>query len=453
VAIDSLLQPDVQVTLDHHGVVTKATVANDIADESVEAWLGRPWAETVEGYGRSKIADLLGSAANEEVSSIFQLTQRFPSGLVVPIEYLAIPGSDGGVVAIGRDVRAVAQLQSRLAAAQQTMERGYWQLRDAENRYRKMFEASNDSIAIVSGEGYAITEANPAAITALGLATARPQDIVGRSLIELIDPVDRVTLEATLERALERGKAPRIMVHLTRSDATWLLRASLVDADRGRQLLVHLVPASEVSHEVTNRGDVDVSPSQLFGLAPDGILVMDADGYVVGANPSFIRMVQCTAQAEVVGKSLGQWMRPPGGDLQMLLDSLQDLTVARLFPTTLYGDQGGRVAAEVAAVRLSESDRVMYGIYLRDVSQRMDARKSNARFGRLLDSLSAQLGKASLKDLVNTSTGLVERHFIEAALSATGGNRTNAAKLLRVSRQGLYTRLARYGLSDSDSEN
>jgi DNA-binding NtrC family response regulator len=137
----------------------------------------------------------------------------------------------------------------------------------------------------------------------------------------------------------------------------------------------------------------------------------------------------------------------------MLLDSLQDLTVARLFPTTLYGDQGGRVAAEVAAVRLSESDRVMYGIYLRDVSQRMDARKSNARFGRLLDSLSAQLGKASLKDLVNTSTGLVERHFIEAALSATGGNRTNAAKLLRVSRQGLYTRLARYGLSDSDSEN
>jgi transcriptional regulator PpsR len=453
VAIESLLQPDVQVTLDHHGVVTKATVANDIADESVEAWLGRPWAETVEGQGRSQIATLLGSAANEEISSIVQLTQRFPSGLVVPIEYLAIPGSDGGVVAIGRDVRAVAQLQSRLAAAQQTMERGYWQLRDAENRYRTMFEASNDSIAIVSGDGYAITEANPAAITALGLATARPQDIVGRSLIELVDPVDRVTLEATLKRALERGKAPRIMVRLTRSDTTWLLRASLVDADRGRQLLVHLVPAGEDGDEVTNRGDVDVSPAQLFDLAPDGILVIDADGYVVGANASFVRMVQCTAQAEVVGRSLGQWMRPPGGDLQMLLDSLQDLTVARLFPTTLYGGHGGRVAAEVAAVRLSESDTAMYGIYLRDVSQRMDARKSNARFGRLLDSLSAQLGKASLKDLVNTSTGLVERHFIEAALSATGGNRTNAAKLLRVSRQGLYTRLARYGLSESDSED
>jgi len=165
-AIDSLLQPDVQVTLDHHGVVTKASVANEIADESVDAWLGRPWAETVEGFGRSQIAELLGNAANEETSPIFQLTQRFPSGLVVPIEYLAIPGSDGGVVAIGRDVRAVAQLQSRLAAAQQTMERGYWQLRDVENRYRVMFEASNDSLAIVSGDGYAISEANPAAIAA-----------------------------------------------------------------------------------------------------------------------------------------------------------------------------------------------------------------------------------------------------------------------------------------------
>jgi len=450
-AIDSLLQPDVQVTLDHHGVVTKASVANEIADESVDAWLGRPWAETVEGFGRSQIAELLGNAANEETSPIFQLTQRFPSGLVVPIEYLAIPGSDGGVVAIGRDVRAVAQLQSRLAAAQQTMERGYWQLRDVENRYRVMFEASNDSLAIVSGDGYAISEANPAAIAALGLATASPQDIVGRSLIELIEPPDRAMAEATLARALERGKAPRILVHLVHGDATWLLRASLVDADRGRLLLVHLMPAGGDRDEETGRGDIDVSPAQLVDLAPDGIVLMDADGYVVSANAAFLRMVQTSAEAEVVGKSLGNWMRPPGGDLQMLLDNLQDLTVTRLFPTTLYSARKKRVPAEVAAVRLNESGSAMYGVFLRDVSQRMDARKSNARFGRLLDSMSAQLGKASLKDLVNTSTGLVERHFIEAALSATGGNRTSAAKLLRVSRQSLYTRLARYGLSDFNS--
>jgi transcriptional regulator PpsR len=452
-AIDSLLQPDVQVTLDHDGVVTKATVANEIADESVEAWLGRPWAETVEGHGRRQIADIIGNAANEEISPIFQLTQRFPSGLVVPIEYLAVPGNDGSVVAIGRDVRAVAQLQSRLAAAQQTMQRGYWQLRDVENRYRVMFEASNDSIAVVSDDGFAINEANPAAIAALGLATARPQDVVGRSLIGLIAPVDRAMAKATLERALERGKAPRIMVRLAHSDVTWLLRASLVDADRGRQLLVHLMPSGEERDQPAPRGAFEVTPSQLFDLAPDGIIVMDDDGYIVNANPAFLGMVQCNARSEVVGTSLGNWMRPPGGDLQMLQDNLHGRTVARLFPTTLYGGNGGRIAAEVAAVRISESETAMYAIYVRDVTQRLDARKNNARFGRLLDSMSAQLGKASLKDLVNTSTGLVERHFIEAALSATGGNRTNAAKLLRVSRQSLYTRLARYGLSDSDSDD
>lgn len=446
-------QPDVRVTLDRDGVVTRATVANEIADEPVAAWLGRPWAETVEGYERLQIADIIGSAANEETSPVFQLTQRFPSGLIVPIEYVAVPDNDGGVVAIGRDVRAVAQLQSRLAAAQQTMQRGYWQLRDIENRYRVMFEASNESMALLSISDYAITEANPAAIAALGLATSRPQGVVGQSFVDLIVPVDQAITRTAMERAQERGKAPRVIVHLTHSDVPWLLRVSVVDIERGRQLLVHLVPASDDREKSSSRGAFEISPNQLIDLAPDGIVVIDHDGYVVSANPAFLAMVQCNVLAEVVGTSLGSWMRPPGGDLEMLLDSVRGRVVVRLFPTTMHGERGGRIAAEVAAVLISEADSAIYGLYVRDVSQRPDARKSNARFGRLLDSMGAQLGQISLKELVNTSTGLVERHFIETALSATDGNRTSAAKLLRVSRQGLYDKLTRYGISGPDSED
>jgi DNA-binding NtrC family response regulator len=41
----------------------------------------------------------------------------------------------------------------------------------------------------------------------------------------------------------------------------------------------------------------------------------------------------------------------------------------------------------------------------------------------------------------------VERHFIEAALELTGDNRTTAAEVLGLSRQTLYVKLRRHGLS------
>jgi DNA-binding NtrC family response regulator len=40
----------------------------------------------------------------------------------------------------------------------------------------------------------------------------------------------------------------------------------------------------------------------------------------------------------------------------------------------------------------------------------------------------------------------VERHYIEAALKLTEGNRTAAAEMLGISRQSLYMKLDRYGI-------
>jgi DNA-binding NtrC family response regulator len=42
----------------------------------------------------------------------------------------------------------------------------------------------------------------------------------------------------------------------------------------------------------------------------------------------------------------------------------------------------------------------------------------------------------------------VEREHILAVLEATGGNRTEAARLLRVDRKTLYRMLLRWGLGD-----
>lgn len=65
---------------------------------------------------------------------------------------------------------------------------------------------------------------------------------------------------------------------------------------------------------------------------------------------------------------------------------------------------------------------------------------------RLLQPLTAKLGETPLKVLVSETVVVIERHFIEAALANTDGNRSAAAKMLGLSRQSLYVKLARYGI-------
>ena len=66
--------------------------------------------------------------------------------------------------------------------------------------------------------------------------------------------------------------------------------------------------------------------------------------------------------------------------------------------------------------------------------------------GNALGSLTRQVGRMPLLELVKTTVGAVEKHYVTAALELTRGNRTAAAELLGLSRQSLYAKLWRYGL-------
>ncbi len=447
------LQPDVKVVLDLKGVIRRATLANSVAEETVDDWVGRPWAETVEGLDDSGLTDIVEAALRDGVSPMFRLTQRFPSGLELPVEYMAVRLKGGNVVAIGRDVRAVAQLQSRLAAAQHSMERNYWQLREVESRYRLLFETSSDALAVVRASDFAIVEANPAAITALGLATGELVEVGGQDLLQLVRPTERQMVELTLKRAKLHGKAPRILAHLGPAADPWLLYVSVMDVDSSELMLIHLLPSSEAGAGPPGTYANSVSGDDLVELSPDGMVTLDERGYITSANPAFLELVQEPALGAVIGTLLSQWLKTPGGDVTMLLESLRRHRVVRLFPTTIHGSLGGRLAAELSAVMPDNASiPAVVLLYVRDVSRRLEGADRYASLARLLTSMTERLGKARLKELVTTTVGLVERHYIEAALAATSGNRTAAAKLLGLSRQSLYAKLSRYDITDNQDQ-
>jgi DNA-binding NtrC family response regulator len=64
-----------------------------------------------------------------------------------------------------------------------------------------------------------------------------------------------------------------------------------------------------------------------------------------------------------------------------------------------------------------------------------------------------EAGKTSLKDAVRAETSRVEKELIAQALDRTTGNVTQAAKLLKISRKSLQTKMKDFGLRDRETGN
>ncbi len=446
-AITPTLQPDITLLLDMDGVIKEATLSSSIAGESVEGWLGRPWVEIAGEHGSEKVKRMVDDARASGISAFRQINQRFPSGLEIPIEFTTVLlGGKAGMLAIGKNLQAVAELQSRLIAAQQTMERDYWKLREIETRYRLVFDASNEAVVIVLAGNLRIAEANSAAVHALGLSKRREEEVAGREFIHHITEDDREAVREMLSRVRDRGKALSILVHLGPEKKPWMLRGSLMASDGNNVFMMQFTPASNSPIEA-ERGEVSTI-EDLIDRVPDGFVALDEAGVITYANQAFLDLVQLGAKKSVVGQSLSRWLWQPGADLNALLMNVQRHGAVRLFTTTIRGELGSDTEIEISAAMAENSEPGSIGVLLRNVARRLSSGGENDTLRSALGSISEQIGKSSLRTLVKNTVSIVEQHYVKEALELAGGNRTATAELLGLSRQSLYAKLNRYGFDD-----
>lgn len=438
----NIVQPDVTLLLDGAGVIQEATLSDTLSKESIDKWVGRPWAETVTDSGSDKVKRMVEDAQMSQVSVFRQITQCFPSGLELIMEYTTVRlGGKAGLLAIGKNLQAVAELQSRLIAAQQAMERDYWKLREIETRYRLLFDASNEAVLLINASNLRVAEANPAAIRALGISP------IGREFVQELTLQEQEPFQAMLVRVREHGKAPGILLHLGQNREPWLVRASLMTSEPGPVYMLQLTSTLTGSGDFIRNDSISVE--ELINRGPDAFLVIDRSGYILRANRAFLELVQVGAEGAVLGERLNRWLSRPGADLTVLLSNLQRHGVVRLFSTTLHGELGMDTEVEISAIGNRETDAEHIGVLLRDVGQRLPTSYNNNNhnsLSALSDAFNHQIGKTSLQKLVKNAVGIVERHYIDAALELTGGNRTATAELLGLSRQSLYAKLGRYQL-------
>lgn len=441
----SIAQPDITLLLDTDGVIQKATLSKLVSRESMESWLGRRWEDTVGDVGGDKVRRMIQDARSTGVSAFRQVTQMFPSGRELPMEYTTVRlGLKAGLMAVGKNLRAVAELQSRLVSTQQTMERDYWKLRDIETRYRQLFEASDEAALLVNASNLRIVEANPAATQALALGSRRREDVAGKEFLADLSLQERQSFNTMLRLVREQGKAPAIVLRLGSDRKPWVVRASLMKSEPGALLLVRLASVDAPSQRPAQSDPFSID--DFFERMPDGFVVIDQDGVVRRANRAFRNLIEIGAKGSLVGERLGRWLWQPGADLALLISNVRRHDSIRLFSTTIHGELGTETEVEVSATGNVAGKPEFIGVLVRDISRRVPTQADGSHLLSALGPITEQVGRTSLRNLVDETVGVVERHYVKAALDLAGGNRTAAAEILGLSRQSLYTKLNRYGL-------
>lgn len=434
---------DVTLRVNADGIIDDAAFGVALAAESPRSWVGRPWVDTVTVATRPKIQRLVSDARASGVSGFRQVNHTMPSGSEVPVEYSVVRVDEGGgLIAVGRSLLVVSDLQQRLVSAQQALERDHWRLRDIETRYRLLFHRSPEAIVVLDSSDLRIVDSNP---VAEDLLQAAGESGSPRTFDRCFDPSDRSRVRSHLFRARDTGRASPILVRVAGHSEPFELRAALMSGDADPLLLVHLGQGGPTAAPA--EGEVDLG--ELFDRIPDAMVFIAGDGEVLRVNRRFLTLVELRAPEEAVGENLSRWLGRPGADLTVLQSMIRRYGSVNLFSTHMLGEFGASTEVEISAVAVGD-DPSRFALLLRDVGRRLGEHRPPSReLAGALEGLSREIGKTSLKALVSRTVELVESQLIADALEMTEGNRTAAAELLGLSRQGLYTKLARYGLDSS----
>lgn len=438
---------DVALVIDRKGVIRDvATGTDELAAEVESQWLGRAWTETVADDSRAKIESLLREASQKAPPRWRQVNHPLAPNNNLPVVYSAVQvGTDGRIVAVGRDLRVVAALQQRLLDAEQSIERDYSRLRHAETKYRLLFQLSAEAVLVLEAASFKITEANPAAAELLGSSSRR---LVGRSFPEGFDAPSTQALQVMLAAVRTSGRADGQHVRAGEGGREFIASASLFRQDNHSFFLVRLAALATE----TSAARVSKARSRLLDVvetSPDGLVVTDTDGRVLVANRSFLDFAQLATEEQARGESLDRWLGRPGADLSVLTANVRQHGSVRLFATSLRGEYGANADVEISAVSVQEGGEPCYGFAIRNVERRSSTEARPIReLPRSVEQLTELVGRVALKDLVRETTDVIERLCIEAALELTGDNRASTAEILGLSRQSLYVKLRRYGLGD-----
>lgn len=460
------LASDIALVIDANGVIRNAALSDAAVGRRAEQWVGNAFVDTVTDDTRAKIESLLHEVQTTGVSRRREVNLPGAGDTHIPVVFAAIRlGSDGPVLAVGRDMRAIAAIQQRFLDAQQALERDYWKQRQAESRYRQLFQVATDAVLVVDAATLVVIEANRAAAELFGRASGQ---LAGLPMSASIDATSRPAVEELLVAARASGKPAEIRARLAAAggqpgltlvevSATPFRASSGASTDAGGQLLLLV----RVRGAERRDGDGAHRLAEFVESTPDAVVITDSGGRVQTANPAFLALCQPGLhESQVRGRSLADLLGDPNHQLASLMAEVRHNGMAAQVRATIgapraawLGPQGQEI--EVSAALLAEGDQECIGFILRRHAQRTERSERLLQpvdgLAAAVETLAAQLGRVSLPELVQEATHLAEHHLIRSALERANGHLQTAADWLGITPESLSLRLARHGLAAGGS--
>ena len=197
---------DVSFILDEEGIVRNVAISSaELAQRGMGDWIGDALIDHVTVESKPKIREMLAHA-EAGAAARWRQVNHVTGGGEVPVPYMTVrTGTAGRLIAIGRDMRGMAAMQQRLLQTQQSLERDYMRLRQAEARYRLLFDIAGEPMLIVDVGTRRIREANPTAHRVLG---AREGTLAGQPATLLVGAAEQDDMIAFFGAAAAGEVAP-----------------------------------------------------------------------------------------------------------------------------------------------------------------------------------------------------------------------------------------------------
>lgn len=428
---------DIALVINSDGVIQRVSVCDAKLTEATSNWVGRHWGDTVTKDSRAKVDQLIEEACSAGLTRRREVNLLSLSGTDIPMAYSAIRlGAGGPLIAAGRDMRAIAAIQQHFIETQQEMEQSYWARRQAESRYRLLFQVATDAVLVVDALTMQVVDANQAAIGLFGLPL---EALVGLDAASSFDPTSQPAFSELLSSTRTTGLPAEIRARVAGSAALVAVAATPFRADNALLLMVRARPLESLFQQ---------DPALFVEQTPDAVVITDSSGTILMANPAFVRLCEGSGGNQLKGRRIGAVLPGLAPHLPQLISEVQRRGLAGPLPVLL---QAPAMSVEVVATMLDEGDQACIGLTLRTLRQPvLSTENLDDELVLELAQLTARLGEAKLTDLVLNASQMIERHFLKVAFERANGSAEVAAKLLGLPVPVLERQLFELGLKPAE---